>query len=118
MSTRERRRAPRVFHALKVLVEWESGEVELASTIDLSTGGALLDVGTASPPSQVVLLRFETSPQVYSETAAVVRRCSPAFGGRRFVCALSFLEPQAPLFATACARESLLETVVGQPLTA
>ena len=105
MRTEEKRRAPRVFHALKAKLEWESGEQEFTSTIDLSSSGVLLDVSRPAKLGQVVSLRFETSPSNFTEASGVVRRSLPAFGGRRHILALSFLEPQTTLYATACARE-------------
>lgn len=118
MAKKERRRAPRVFHSLAAKLEREDGDQETVSTIDLSSSGALLDVKRPGQVGEVVVVTFETSPQTFSEAAAVIRRSLPAFGGRRHIIGVSFLEAQPTLYATACARESLLEKAWDRSLTA
>ena len=114
MSSEDRRRAPRVFHSLRATLEWNAGDTESVKTIDLSASGVLLDVGRSAALNQSVKLKFEIAPQLESHTSGIVKRCSPAFGGRRYVLAVAFHEPEAALYATASSRESLMESAASR----
>lgn len=83
-------------------------------TIDLSSSGVLLDVSRPALLDQVVKLKFELAPQLESHTTALVKRCLPAFGGRRYILAVAFRESQAALYQTACTRETLLESTTAR----
>lgn len=89
-------------------MERENGETEDVATIDLSASGALLDVARSGNVGEVVFLRFQFSAGVTTEAAGVIRRCKPAFGGKRHALAVAFTEPQSSLFSAACARELAL----------
>lgn len=99
-----------MFHSLRATLEWSTGETEAVKTIDLSSSGALLDVSRPGPLDQSVKLRFEIAPQLENHAAGLIKRCLPAFGGRRYILAVAFNESQAALYQTACTRETLLES--------
>lgn len=115
MKVHDRRRSPRLFHSLKATIEHPSGYREVCSTIDLSATGALLDVGQNFSVGESFRVRFSIPTDSDFEVVSRVCRTASAFGGRRFVTALTFDVRQPELFAKVCAREHIREGAASVP---
>lgn len=106
MGRFEKRRTPRLYHARRVTLMNGNGAGECAITIDLSAGGALLDVGRPEPLGRTVQIDFGEGEEV----VAVVKRTAPVFGGRRHLLAVAFEEDQPEIYSEAVQREKWLES--------
>lgn len=111
MRDSERRRSPRLFHSAKAELQWYDGSKETASTIDVSRGGALFDVGRRPQLGELVMIRFSSLTSFQREVVATVRRVVPAFQGRRYLLAVTFVAEQPGLYHAACNFESRFETL-------
>lgn len=110
MTTEERRCSPRLFHSLDATIRIPHGDELEGKTIDLSATGVALDLGKELPIGQSVSICFQVSLGKSFSAQGKVQRVKPVFEGTRFVTALSFSKRQPELFASACARDFLIES--------
>jgi PilZ domain len=105
----ERRNSERILHAIRTDLILKKRGTQRAITLDISEGGAQIDSPKSCSPGEIVLLHFRTQATAIPPIKATVRRCDSAFGGKRYVLALQFVNKPVGLMSLVRGQLDLME---------
>lgn len=99
MKNVEQRESPRTVFGIILKIEDATGGHFHGRTVDVSAGGSLIDCSRPFPIGSRLTLEIADDNSDLGRIHAEVKRCAPAFGGRRHTVAVQFESSNSALVA-------------------